>query len=158
MTIETFYFLAEIAAAISVVISLLIVAYQLRQGNKQAAVNIALDLAAAGDRSFDPMYQGDNMSIWTRGLAGDPDMTEAEKTMFDLFMSRVMLNGVQVSSAVTHGLWQKRDALRSLFVLYRQISETPGGQAWVAANGHMLSEEFIELVEAVDMSGENGNA
>ncbi|MEM6537345.1 MAG: hypothetical protein AAF668_06400 [Pseudomonadota bacterium] len=157
MTIETVYFLAEITAAISVVISLLIVAYQLRQGNKQATVNIALDLAAAGDRSFDPIYLGDNMSVWTRGLAGDPDMTESEEAMFDLFMARVMLNGVQATYAVTHGLWQRREALRSLYVLYRQIADTPGGRVWVAANEHLLSDQFRELIEAVDTSGENGN-
>ncbi len=158
MTIETIYFLAEITAAISVVISLLFVAYQLRQGNKQATVNIALDLAAAGDRSFDPIYQGDNISVRTRGLASDPDMTETEKAMFDLFMARVMLNGVQATYAVTHGLWQRGEALRSLYALYRQIADRPGGKAWVAANEHMLSNQFRELIEAVDTSEENGDA
>lgn len=157
MTIETIYFFAEITAAIAVVVSLLIVAYQLHQGNRQTAVNMALEIAAAADRSFDPMYQGDNMSIWTRGLAGDSNMTEPEKLMFDLLMARVMHNGVQVAFSIKRRLYKEQDALRFGFKLYRQIIDTPGGQAWRAANGHMLSAEFIELIDSVGMAGESGN-
>ena len=152
MTLETVYFVGQTISAVAVVVSLLTVAFQLHQGNKQTIVNTALAVAAAADRSFDPIYLGDGMMIWTRGLAGDPDMTEPEKAAFELFMARVMLNGTQISFAVKHGLWQKGDALRSVYMLYRQIADTPGGKAWCAANRGMLSDEFIELLEAAARS------
>ncbi|MEM6555137.1 MAG: hypothetical protein AAF642_04640 [Pseudomonadota bacterium] len=148
MTLESIYFIGQTVAALAVVISLLIVAFQLHQGNRQSAVNMALEIAAAADRSFDPIYQDDNISIWTRGLAGDAEMTDAEKLAFDLFMARVMHNGTQVAFSIKRRLYQKRDALRFAFKLFHQIASTPGGKAWCDANGHMLSEEFIALLEA----------
>lgn len=147
MTLETIYFVGQTIAALAVVISLLIVAFQLQQGNRQSAVNMALEIAAAADRSFDPLYQDDNMSIWTRGLAADSTMTEAEKTAFALFMARVMHNGTQIAFSIKRRLYQKQDALRFAFKLYHQIASTPGGKAWCDANEHMLSDEFLELLE-----------
>ena len=148
MTLETIYFIGQTIAAAAVVASLLIVAFQLHQANRQSAVNMALEIAAAADRSFDPIYQDGNISIWTRGLAGDPDMSDAEKVAFDLFMARVMHNGTQIAFSIKRRLYQKRDALRFAFKLFHQIASTPGGKAWCDANGHMLSEEVIALLEA----------
>ena len=157
MTLEEIYYIGQTIAAIAVVGSLFVVAFQLYQGNRQSAVNMAFEIAAAADRSFDPIYQGDNMSIWSRGLAADPDMTEAEKIAFDLFMARVMHNGTQIAFSIKHRLYQKRDALRFAFRLYHQIASTPGGKAWCDANGHMLSDEFVELLEAAAAADQSGD-
>lgn len=157
MTLETIYFIGQTIAAAAVVASLLIVAFQLHQANRQSAVNMALDIAAAADRSFDPIYQDDNISIWTRGLAGDPEMTDAERLAFDLFMARVTHNGVQIAFSIKRRLYQKQDALRFAFKLYHQIISTPGGKIWCDANAHKLSEEFIELIEAAATKGESAN-
>ncbi len=148
MTLEAIYFIGQTIAAVAVVGSLLIVAFQLYQGNRQSAVNMAFEIAAAADRSFDPIYQGDNMSIWSRGLAGDPDMADAEKIAFDLFMARVMHNGMQVAFAIRRRLYHRDDALRFSFKLYHDIATTPGGRTWCEANRHMLSSEFLELIDA----------
>ncbi|MEM9571558.1 MAG: hypothetical protein AAF996_08830 [Pseudomonadota bacterium] len=155
MTLETIYFIGQTIAAAAVVASLLIVAFQLHQANRQSAVNMALEIAAAADRSFDPIYQDDNISIWTRGLAGDPDMTDAEKLAFDLFMARVTHNGVQIAFSIKRRLYQKQDALRFAFKVYHQIVSTPGGKSWCDANDHMLSAEFIELTEAAATADEH---
>ena len=157
MTLETIYFIGQTVAAIAVVVSLLIVAFQLHQGNRQSAVNMALDIAAAADRSFDPIYQDDNISIWTRGLAADPTMSEAEKIAFDMFMARVMHDGTQIAFSIKRRLYQKCDALRFGFKLYHQIASTLGGKAWCDANGHMLSDEFVELLEAAAAADQSGD-
>lgn len=156
MTLETIYFIGQTIAAIAVVASLLIVAFQLHQANRQSAVDMALEVAAAADRSFDPIYQDDNMSIWTRGLAADPDMTDAEKVAFDLFMARVTHNGVQIAFSIKRRLYQKQDALRFAFKMYHEILNTPGGKIWCDANGNMLSEEFLELLEEASVEDQNG--
>ena len=148
MTLEEIYYIGQTIAAIAVVGSLFVVAFQLYQGNRQSAVNMAFEIAAAADRSFDPIYEGDNMSIWSRGLAADPDMTDAEKIAFDLFMARIMHNGAQVAFSIKRRLYHRDDALRFGFKLYHDIVTTPGGSAWCDANRHMLSAEFLELIEA----------
>ena len=55
MSLELISTISDAVSATAIVVSLLFVAMQLREGNRQTRLNTALEVSAARDRAFDPV-------------------------------------------------------------------------------------------------------
>lgn len=152
MTLETFYFIAEIVAALAVVVSLLIVAYQLREGNRTSHIARHYEISEATLKAFEPICSGENAKIFRRGLAGDPDLTGDERFVFGLFMARLMTVAGYLLNSVDFAFLSDDDANQWAIPLYQSIAQSPGGREWIRENSHMTGTKDLAAALGVDLS------
>lgn len=91
MALEDIYFLSQIAAAGAVVVSLLFVAYELRQNTASLHLNTeAVQIGAyhqAIGQIKDAWMQPDFASLLLRARAGGDTLTESERLRLDILLS-----------------------------------------------------------------------
>jgi hypothetical protein len=138
---------SDAVSAIAIVVSLLFVALQLREGNRQTKLNTALEVSAARDRAFDPIYQGANAAIWTKGLQGSPDLTPDEKELFYLLLSRQWHNLQNVVYALENGAIDVSVLEDWILPAYKKTFASPGGASWFAQNKSMLQPSAIAYLD-----------
>jgi len=76
------------AGAIMVVVTLFYLARQIKLNARQLDRQVSADIGNRVFQSYDPIYQGRNAEIMTCGLRDDPDMSDADRYVFELLMYR----------------------------------------------------------------------
>lgn len=147
-------FWAEIVALLSVVASLMFVAYELRMSRDIA---MSEESARASDRALE-VYQliGSNSEIWTRGCAGE-DLTNEEATAFLNIVAaldaRKFFNWAAFLSGLSPGGSNgPRDIARNLYYFsgfestwrelksINEVTYSEGFDSWITAVEEQLSE------------------
>jgi len=117
MTLESFYFISQIAAAVGVMASLIFVGMQIRQGTAQAKA----DAADTAHRAFQDWYQSatpEQVALNARAMRDFSSLSGEEQQLVYLFGMRMLMNLQEVHSKWSDGSfpddrWQFWDAWAS---------------------------------------------
>ncbi|MGH0030791.1 MAG: hypothetical protein ACQGVC_13430 [Myxococcota bacterium] len=132
--------IGEIAGALAVVVTLIFLSRQIRETARQITLASATEANSLFNEAFAPIYNNDhNMRIWVHGLRAPESLSEEDRAIFLLFMSRLM--GV-FDTVVDHHeqlgtLESEKLASQRGFAL--QFLETPGGRAWAKDGRYRFS-------------------
>jgi hypothetical protein len=139
--------IADLVSAIVVVVSVLYLAAQIRQGTRQARLGSTQAINASNDSAFDPIYIPENSAIFAKGQAEYPNLTGHERMVFDMLMAR--LTGSLAASTYQHdqGAYDRELYLGALRYFSRFFS-SPGGLAWFRANGSAFTASLTRNLEA----------
>ena len=137
--------IGEIVGAVAVVLTLVYLAVQIRENSRQLRLTSIMALNSLVNEGFDPIYNNDkNIHIWTTGMKSPDSLDESEKEIFLLFMSRLMN---PFETAVEHNQQVLgEEAFERYVAFYRNLIEAPGGQAWLAADHMVMTDEAKRLL------------
>jgi len=82
MNLEEIYFVSQIIAAIAIVASLLFVGIQVRLADQTRRIELIFARAARAIEHTMALASAENIGIWDRGMAGDPELTSDEFNRF----------------------------------------------------------------------------
>ena len=138
--------ISEVVGMLAVIVSLLYVSRQLRQGTDQLKLNSSQAIDTSNMQAFDPIYVPENSVIWTKGHA-DPDSLSAhEAHIFNMLMVRVF--GASFNTTSYHyarGVFDP-ELYAKQAIFFSSLVATPGGSRWYANNRNLLhSETQFEL-------------
>ncbi len=147
-TLQEWASVAQIAATVGVLVSLVALAYQLRENTRTLRLNQmqatlanynAVRLALMGDPNF--------AHVALTGFADRDALSEVDQFRFNSFMDYLFYSGhahftrtVEVSQ--NSGLWNA-----SALFYQRLVQENPGAAAWWCSNNGGFNPAFIQSVE-----------
>ena len=141
--------IGQVVAAIGVIISLIYLAVQIREQNKErrrAGINILTvqwsDLVKTGQESRE------FAALFLRGMRSFQDLDAPDKLSFSAFFTRYTRNceGMFIyyrDGALEKALWDGVERTISDYFAY------PGVKEWWATRKHWLTDEFRAVVQAI---------
>jgi hypothetical protein len=141
--------IGQLVAAIGVIISLIYVAVQIREQNKErrrAGINILTvqwsDLVKTGQESRE------FAALFLRGMRSFQDLDAPDKLSFSAFFTRYTRNceGMFIyyrDGALEKALWHEVERTMTDYFAYAGVRE------WWATRKHWLTDEFRAVVEAI---------
>jgi hypothetical protein len=141
--------IGQVVAAIGVIISLIYLAVQIREQNKErrrAGINILTvqwsDLVKTGQESRE------FAALFLRGMRSFQDLDGPDKLSFSAFFTRYTRNceGMFIyyrDGALEKALWDEVERTMNDYFAY------PGVREWWATRKHWLTDEFRAVVEAI---------
>lgn len=132
--------IAEVIGAVSVVVTLGYLAYQIRQNTQQSRLSAIQAINASNDSAFEPIYIPENTRIWTTGLANPGSLAPEERHVFDLLMARLIACFDSTTYQFEHGA-VPRQLYDGYAAFFSSFVATPGGSAWYASNRELFSVE-----------------
>ena len=141
--------IGQVVAAIGVIISLIYLAVQIREQNKErrrAGINILTaqwsDLVKTGQESRE------FAALFLRGMHSFRDLDAPDKLSFSAFFTRYARNceGMFIyyrDGALEKALWEQVERTMNDYFAY------PGVREWWATRKHWLTDEFRAVVEAI---------
>ena len=147
MSIQDWGAIGELLAAIATIGTLIYLALQIRENSKQLRVSSINALNDLINYAFDPIYNSDrNTEAWIVGLSSPEQLSEMDRHLFDLIMTRLMNSFQTAMTQNRHDGLDERDFERYVGV-YKGILETPGGQLWLSSVGEQFfDEEALEIL------------
>ena len=137
--------IAESLGAFAVIVSIVYLAAQVRQTRIQLQAQAEDNITARAFDAYSPIYEGDNVSIFRRGLESPDSLTPDQAFLFGLLMDRQW----GVFAAIVrrkHSGSISQDMGDRLLASYRHLFlETEGGREWFAEARTAMSP--IELQE-----------
>jgi hypothetical protein len=149
MTLEEFYYISQIAAAIAIFASLIFVGIQLRQNTRAVRVSTAQAHFTMWHSVSTPLVEDAEMArIWQQALSDFDGLTDQERIRFIVLVGNVFR--FYESSRIQ---W-RRDQLDSEFwhgveVNIREFATQPGIQKFWKIRKHWHSIEFINWFESL---------
>lgn len=160
MTLEDFYFISQIVAALGIILSLIFVGLQLRQSTEQAKRVEATTRVAAMREAHS------NLANWYMHTSQHPHLTSligkalnAFDTLSDDEAAQYITSASALLSYAQNAFyeWQAGDLpdeqWKSWFVALQFVC-TPGGQKLWAMRRHMFADPFADYVEANVLNSE----
>ena len=136
----------EILGAVAVIATLFYLARQIDETRREIQSSSVISLHSVINDAFTPIYNNEmNMSIWVSGLNDPESLTDKEREIFYLFMTRVI-------GPVTAAEIQNRkgtlddEALELYSILPKQFLQSPGGKAWRADSPFIFNPRLTELL------------
>jgi len=147
MSIQDWGAIGELLAAVATVGTLIYLALQIRENSKQLRVTSINALNELINYSFDPIYVSErNTEAWIVGISNPEELSEKDRQLFDLIMTRLMNSFQTAMTQHRHQGLDERDFERYIGV-YKGILETSGGQLWLSSVGQQFfDEEALELL------------
>ena len=147
LTLEQLYLVSQIIAAAAIVASLVFVGMQIRQNTGQSKITSSQAIDTSNMLAADPIYIPENSAIWTKGHATPELLTDHERHMFGMLMTRLF--GASFNTSVyqhSRGAYDKE--IFGMLVLYFQsLISTPGGSKWYAENRYILLPATQEVLD-----------
>ncbi|MEM6476342.1 MAG: hypothetical protein AAF687_09265 [Pseudomonadota bacterium] len=155
MTLEDFYFISQIVAALGIMLSLIFVGLQVRQANEQARkaeTARRADATQAVHDNFANMYLtfASNLDVAEVGPKGlkDPDsLTDGE----NLVLLSALMAGMSYQQSA-YFKWRAGDLSDELWRAWQNSNasyfKTPGGKRFWEGRKNNFHPEFVEYVEA----------
>ncbi|NKB32422.1 MAG: hypothetical protein GKR91_04925 [Pseudomonadales bacterium] len=147
MNWDTVGAIAELIGAVGVILSLLYLARQIRQGT-QASRRVAVrELMGAGDNLLQQLGDDrERADLWVRGLETPEKLDDAERIQF----SSLLLQNVRTWEQAYH--WSKTDQLEGWVTegndaLRNAILDSPGFSVWFERRKAWISSEFRQVLE-----------
>ena len=122
--------IGEIIGAVAVVLSLLYVARQVRDGSKQIRLNTTSNLMALTQDSFAPIYLSQaNQDIWHSGLDSPEVLNASQFRQFVTYMDRAFYAYQLLVTQFEAGVIED-DVFNMQGAYFEYLYKTPGGQKW----------------------------
>ena len=134
---------AEGLGAIAVIISIIYLAAQVRQTRLQLQAQAEDNIVSRAFDAYSPIYDGNNASIFRRGLENPEALNEDEAFVFRNLMDRQRGAFGAVIRNRENGAISKEMAAGFLIGYRRLFLETEGGQRWFARAKTVMSEEEL---------------
>jgi hypothetical protein len=143
----------ETLGAVGVIATLVYLARQIRENSQQMKVGSVISINHLMNEAFDPIYISErNIEIWTRGQVAPNELSDKDRAVFSLFMSRLVN---VLLTAFSQSRYETLDSEEfSCYVgTLKSLLETPGGQEWLATMGgnDLLTDEAREAINTTDV-------
>jgi len=149
MNVQDLGSIGDLVAAVATLGTLFYLAIQIRQGTRQLRYSSSTDMWSELSVSFDPIYLGENLDLFHRGLA-DESLEPNEEMGFKFLAFRIFSHFSQIYIHVEDGqlersvLEQQRGVLVSLY-------NAPGIRRWWHETAvFVLPREFCDFVESFE--------
>lgn len=138
--------IAENLGAVAVILSLVYLAIQVGQTRIQLKAQAEDTITARAFDAYAPIYEGNNASVFRKGLEDPEALNTDEAFLFKLLMDRqrgafatIVRNAMtgSVSAEMSNRLL---DGYRHLFL------QTNGGRQWFASAQHLMSKPELKLL------------
>lgn len=147
--------IAEFVGAVAVVVSLIYIAREVRQGtDAQRMENFARALDRIAETQAGIGRNPELMKIWSRGFADPTKLTNAQRLQMTWLLYEAMgpfefLFIADNKGALPPGVWQRWSGTLAWWVSY------PGVQAWWRAKPYPFTDEFSRYVDQLIAQGVN---
>ena len=141
---------AEMLGALAVIVSIIYLAAQVKQTRIQLQAQAEDNITARAFEAYEPVYQGDNASIFRRGLESPESLNEDELFVFKMLMDRqrgafATIIRRRASGAISTELADRLiKGYQGLFV------QTNGGRLWLQGVREKMSEAELQALELID--------
>ena len=130
--------IGQVSAAAGVIASLIYLSIQIRQNTEQSKITSSQAIDTSNMLAFDPIYIPENSVIWTKGHVTPELLTEHERHMFGMFMTRLFAASFNTSVYQHLRRAYDKDIFRMLAKYFQSLISTPGGSKWYAENRYVL--------------------
>lgn len=139
--------LSEFIGAIAVIISIIYLAAQVRQTRLQLQAQAEDNITSRAFEAYSPVYEGNNASIFRRGLETPEELNVDEAFVFRLLMDR-QRGAFATIVRRTRNRSISAEMSRRLLQGYRQLFlETKGGALWLESAKRSMSQVELEALE-----------
>lgn len=138
--------IAESLGAIAVIVSIIYLAAQVRQTRIQLEAQVEDNITSRAFEAYSPIYEGDNASIFRRGLESPASLTVDQAFVFKLLMDRQRGAFATIVRRKQNRSITPEMATQLLANYKRLFLETEGGRVWFEeTRGAMSRAELKEL-------------
>ncbi len=139
--------IAELLGAIAVIVSIVYLAAQVRQTRIQLQAQAEDAITERAFDAYGPVYEGNNASIFRRGLVNPTQLSEDEAFIFKLLMDRQRGAFATIVRRTNAGSISS-ELSEKLLADYRYLfMRTEGGRLWLRDSGKTLSGKEMEALE-----------
>ncbi len=121
--------IGEILGAVAVLVTLVYLATQIRQNTEQARLSSIQAVNSSNDSAFEPIYIPENSAIFTKGQNSYTSLTEHEKVVFHMLMTRLIASFDSTTYQYLQGSYDE-DLYWGTAVFYSSFIKSPGGSDW----------------------------
>lgn len=144
----------ELLAAVAVILTLIYVARQVRDGSRQIRLNTTSNLSLILQESFSPIYGTQlNQWIWHQGLENPLSLSEEHQRQFFMYMDRIFY-GFQLCVSNYRAGALEEDVYKTSLSYFQSMYETSGGRMWIGKTRMHLSDIALEELGVDDGRGE----
>lgn len=130
MTLETFYFIAQIVAALAIVGSLLFVGIQLRAQNREQQLARGNEAADNHDRFQKLLIENQDLrDIWVKGVDGLDVLTPSERIAFGAYLALWVGAMMRFNEREKAG-FTSPSTRAGTFSMYQSITRREGPRQW----------------------------
>ncbi len=143
--------LSELVAAFAVILSLIYVGKQVKDGSKQIRVNTSSNIAANAQDGWLPIYNSPEHSrIWRNGLDEATKLSGDEVSVFLMLFDRQFFNYETTIVAFEAGAYDEL-LFESYTGLLKTLVHSAGGQYWISNEGFPVTsraKKYLGIAEA----------
>ena len=137
---------AELLGAIAVIVSIIYLAAQVRQTRLQLQSQAEDNITSRAFEAYSPVYEGNNASIFRRGLESPESLNADEAFIFKLLLDRQRGAFATIVLRMTNKSISK-EVSRGFILGYKQLFlETKGGIEWFKIAKLSMSKEELEAL------------
>ncbi len=139
--------LSEFIGAVAVIISIVYLAAQVRQTRLQLQAQAEDNITSRAFEAYSPVYEGNNASVFRKGLESPSELDPDEAFLFKLLMDRQ--RGVFATIVRrSHKKSISKDMSKRLIAGYQHLFlQTEGGRQWFETMKTSLSPLELEALE-----------
>ena len=131
--------IGEIVGAGAVVVTLIYLSLQIRETSRQMRVTSLTDSNALVADAFLPVYNNENnLRIWISGVNAPETLSDEEREVFMLFMTRIMAAFETMADHHQFGAIPD-DRFANYSNIARNFLSSPGGKAWSSEFDYQFS-------------------
>jgi hypothetical protein len=139
--------IAESVGALGVIVSLIYLAFQVRQNTAQVRLSRVQETSSSLQDGFAVLYHPGNPQIWYKGHYSPDELDEQDAHTFRLFMERALYNVQNVVYQHEHGLIDQ-DVYESTIQQMRELLiDTPGGSTFWQGRRHIYTTSMRAALE-----------
>ncbi len=139
--------IAEALGAVAVIVSIMYLAVQVRQTRVQLQAQAEDAITARSFDAYSPVYEGNNASIFRRGLKCPQELSEDEAFVFRLLMDRQRGAFATIVRRARAGSISKELAKRLLADYRYLFLRTEGGRLWLREAKDTMSQPELKKLE-----------
>ena len=134
--------IGELVGGLVVILSIFYLARQIKQNTKQTQLASAQAINSSNDSAFDPIYIPENTQVFTRGQLSYSNLSEEEKILFDMLMTRLVASFDTTTFQHKNGAFDA-DLYRGLARFMSSFTSSPGGAEWLETRSESFSDECL---------------
>ncbi len=134
--------IGELVGGLVVILSIFYLARQIKQNTKQTQLASAQAINSSNDSAFDPIYIPENTQVFARGQLSYSDLSEEEKILFDMLMTRLVASFDTTTFQHKNGAFDT-DLYRGLARFMSSFTSSPGGAEWLETRAESFSDECL---------------
>jgi len=138
--------IGEILGAVAVLITLIYLAMQIRQNTEQARLNSIQAVNSSNDSAFEPIYIPENSAIFTKGQSSFASLSEHEKQVFHMLMTRLIASFDSTTYQYSQGS-NDEELYWGTAAFYSTFIKRPGGSQWWAREKAPFSKSCVENLD-----------